>query len=108
MSVLKGERLAKARQEKGLTQRELAEEIGVTPETIVLWETGKQHPNKSELVQLAFLLDVSTDYLLNRVDTPKGILRTVPDIPLPEKTIQELKKIIRDTIEEEFGEKNGV
>ncbi|EGJ33693.1 MULTISPECIES: helix-turn-helix transcriptional regulator [Moorena] len=39
--------LLKLRQQVGLTQRELAEALGVTQKTISIWERGKMQPKLS-------------------------------------------------------------
>ena len=63
-SITIGEKIAKQRKEKGLTQSQLAEMINVSNKTISRWETGEGYPEISLLVPLAKALGVSTDYLL--------------------------------------------
>ena len=41
-----GERLKELREERGLTQPELAEALGVTTNTIFVWEKLKRKPGK--------------------------------------------------------------
>ena len=48
-----GELLKKLRKEKGLTQKQLAEEINVTREIIVHWERGKGMPSGANLLKLS-------------------------------------------------------
>lgn len=57
--------LADLRKAKGMTQREIAEEIGVLPKTVSKWETGNGFPDVSLLPKLAELYGVSTDTLLS-------------------------------------------
>lgn len=57
-------RLAKLRKEKGYTQSELADKIGVSNKSVSRWETGEGYPDISVLVDLADALDVSVDVLL--------------------------------------------
>lgn len=57
-------RLAKLRKEKGYTQSELADKIGVSNKSVSRWETGEGYPDISVLVDLAEALDVSVDALL--------------------------------------------
>ena len=40
------------RKSKGLTQQELAEEIGVVRSTIIAWEKGRYVPNQEQLAGL--------------------------------------------------------
>jgi transcriptional regulator with XRE-family HTH domain len=59
-----GERLRAARQERGLTLRELAQRLGVSPSMISQIETGRASPSVSTLYAIASELDVSLDELL--------------------------------------------
>ena len=59
-----GERLRRARQQQGLTLRELAQRLGVSPSMISQIETGRASPSVSTLYSLATELGVSLDELL--------------------------------------------
>ena len=63
-----GERLKELRLEKGLTQKQLANEIGNTQSAIVYWESNKQEPTISTLKKLCRFFNVSADYLLGIKD----------------------------------------
>ena len=52
------------RQSKGLTQKQVAEKIGVVPKTVSKWENGKGFPDISTLSILADILGVSERILL--------------------------------------------
>ncbi|WP_152946161.1 VanZ family protein [Desulfofundulus thermobenzoicus] len=65
-----GERLAFLRQQKGLSQAELARLLGVGQSTIAMYEKNKRLPDYQFLIRLANFFGVSTDYLLGRVDQP--------------------------------------
>ncbi len=65
-----GEKIAKLRKEKGLTQSRLAEMLNVSNKTISRWETGEGYPEISLLVPLANALGVSVDFLLNEEHKP--------------------------------------
>lgn len=58
------QRLMKLRKEKGYTQNQLAEKIGVSNKSISRWETGEGFPDITILVPLADALGVSVDHLL--------------------------------------------
>lgn len=61
------ERLRMARRELGLTQEELARQLGSISETqISLYERGRQSPSMDNLVKIADELGLSTDWLLER------------------------------------------
>jgi transcriptional regulator with XRE-family HTH domain len=59
-----GERLKELRKQKGLTQKQLGEEIEQAQSTIVYWEKNEQEPSISSLVKLCKFFEVSADYLL--------------------------------------------
>ena len=53
------------RKEKGLTQKELAELIGVSDKTISKWENGNSSPDTSMLMSLSAALEVTVNELLS-------------------------------------------
>jgi len=59
-------RLKEIRQARGLTQKELAQKIGVSTGAIGLYETNRRMPDLSTLKKLADALNVSADYLIGR------------------------------------------
>ena len=60
-----GEFLYGLRKEKGLTQAELAEALGVTNKAVSKWETGEAMPETSLLIPISRIFGVSVDELLN-------------------------------------------
>ncbi len=56
--------LKELRQNAGLTQKQLAAEVGVTKSTISFYELNERFPSAAVLIQLAAFFHVSTDYLL--------------------------------------------
>lgn len=59
-----GERLRQLRKERKLTQKQLAELIGVKNGVISFYELGDRTPSPAVLRKLALALHVTTDYLL--------------------------------------------
>lgn len=59
-----GKRIKEERQLNKLTQQELAEQIGVTQDSISLWEKGKRIPDTQYIISLCKILNISSDYLL--------------------------------------------
>ena len=59
-----GQRVKAARRKEGLTQREMAEKLFVTPNTVLSWEQGRRQPNLFTVCQLAQILHVSAGYLI--------------------------------------------
>ena len=56
--------IASMRKEKGLTQEELANFMGVTKASVSKWETGQSYPDIFLLPQLATFFNISLDELL--------------------------------------------
>ncbi|MBE5866560.1 MAG: helix-turn-helix transcriptional regulator [Lachnospiraceae bacterium] len=63
-----GQTIKLYRKEKGFTQGQLAELIGVSTQAISKWETDTGMPDISQIVPLAKVLQVSTDKLLGHTD----------------------------------------
>jgi len=64
------ERLTNIRIERGYSQAQLAEIVGVSATTIGFWEAGKHQPNPSKLIKLATDLDTTRSFLVGRTDDP--------------------------------------
>lgn len=58
------ENLKKARKQKGLTQKDVAESIGVAKSTYSLYESGGREPNVQTIKKISDTLNVSADELL--------------------------------------------
>ena len=58
------DRLKKLRMNNRLSQKGLADKLGVSQQTVASWETGRTEPSNEFLNSIAKLFDVSTDYLL--------------------------------------------
>lgn len=60
-----GDKIKAARQAAEMTQEALAEKVGVSRQTIFLYETNKRKPkNAAMIIALSRALDVNTDYFL--------------------------------------------
>lgn len=70
------ERLTKARRNSGLSQKEVAEKIKVTRQTISKWELNKTLPNIEQAQLLAQLYNKNIDELINE-DEYKEITETI-------------------------------
>ena len=58
-------RIKLLRKNKGLSQKALADKLGITRSSVNAWEQGISVPSTQYIVELANLFEVSTDYLLN-------------------------------------------
>ena len=59
-----GENIKKLRKNKNMTQKEVADRLNVTPQTVSKWERNISYPDLDMLVQLSGLFQTSTDALL--------------------------------------------
>ena len=59
-----GSMLKKLRQREGLTQQQLADQLGVTKSVVSYYELQERYPSPAVLTKLAAIFHVSTDYLL--------------------------------------------
>lgn len=80
--------LLKLRNQKGLSQKELAEKVYVTRQAVSRWENGETVPNTETLKLLSKLFDVSINTLLG---TPRQLLCQCCGMPLDDSTISKEK-----------------
>ena len=59
-----GKNLKSLRQEKGLLQKQVATELGITESGYGFYEQGKRTPDSEMLKKIASVFNVSADYLL--------------------------------------------
>lgn len=92
-----GKFIAKIRGEIGLTQKELADRIGVTDKAVSKWETGRGFPDIGVLEILAKELGVSVTELMNgeRIKPEKASSQSDSAIL---ETLQYVKRMSRKTL----------
>lgn len=66
-----GGRISASRKQKKMTQDQLAEQLGVTPQAVSKWENDQSCPDITMLPRLAAVFGCSTDALLGIESTPK-------------------------------------
>mgnify|MGYP001566014088 CR=1 FL=1 len=71
MAVDIGSRIATWRTAKGLTRRELAEAIGITPPAVYQWEDGTTMPSTTNLAAVADALGLTMAKFYGRLPTTK-------------------------------------
>ena len=82
-----GKIIRKLRIEKGITQNELSNYLGLTPKMISFYELGERFPPYDIINKLADYFNVSTDYLLGRTDLKN-----------PEKLLYEYSNLSTDEL----------
>ncbi len=99
--------LSTKRQEKGITQEELAEYIGVTKASVSKWETGQSYPDIVLLPQLATYFNISIDELVNynpqmtKHDIKKLYIKLAKDFS--EKSFAEVFVSIEEIVKKYFS-----
>lgn len=100
MDMTIGKRIALLRKEKGLTQEELANHMGVSPQAVSKWENDQTCPDISALPKLARLLGVTVDELL------EGKTETTAVRVLPPEQRRDIKDMmLRITVDSAQGDK---
>ena len=64
MTIELGNRLAELRKQHGLSQEELADQLGVSRQAVSKWERGEASPDTDNLIELARIYGMSLDELL--------------------------------------------
>ena len=83
----RGMMIAEKRKELGMTQRELAEKMGVTDKAVSKWERALSYPDLPSLAKLAETLGMSVDELLQmksesmQIEEKTPISKTISRIP---------------------------
>ncbi|GMA50186.1 hypothetical protein GCM10025857_68230 [Alicyclobacillus contaminans] len=67
-----GAKLRALRNRKGLTQKQIADQLGMTVRGYQYYETGNRYPDLKKACRLAEILDVTLDELSVRDCTPNG------------------------------------
>ena len=90
-------RLRSAREElRDMTQADLAKTAGLPPSSIAHFEGGTRKPSFDSLRKLATALNVTTDYLLGRVDAPDVAAAADPLYRYGTKLTEENRELARD------------
>lgn len=63
-----GQRIYKIRQQKNITQEQLAKDLAISRQAVSKWESGKAIPDIENLMYISSLYDVSLDELIKGDD----------------------------------------
>lgn len=99
-----GERIKKIRQEKGLSQKELGEKLGVSQQMIGQWETGKANPKIETKKKIADALNI---HLSDLIDDWNNLSKDEILSDLGENTAHELSMKMFEKLQSIEGE-NGM
>lgn len=86
------ENLKFAREKRGLSQKEVAENIGVAKSTYSLYESGNREPNVQTIKKIADVLNTSADELLGIDDEPQTIAAHFDGNEYTEEELSKIKE----------------
>jgi len=95
-----GAGIAQRRKQMGLSQEELAKQLGVTRQAVSKWESGAALPSVDNIVELARVLEISVDELLQleKKSSQPGLSAEGVGLILDEHSARQEKRIRRLTI----------
>jgi transcriptional regulator with XRE-family HTH domain len=103
-AALIGGHLQSIRKKRGLTQKRLAEKIGVTREAIAAYESGRSHLTDLTLMDLSVALRVSSDEILGIQPPPQEATpvsrRLMKRVAIIESLPEGIKKRILRTLDD--------
>ena len=73
-------RLAEARKNFGLTQKQVTERLYITTQAISSWESGNSVPDTEKIPEIAALYGVTTDWLLSGKEPSEEILEVTSNL----------------------------
>ncbi|MBO0952929.1 XRE family transcriptional regulator [Fibrella forsythiae] len=84
------QKIKELRKSNGLNQTQLAKKLGITPQSVSEWESGRTRPDISKLLELAHALDTTVDELVPSTTQSQGqssnrIKRVMVDIGMSKK-----------------------
>ena len=85
-----GSRIRKLRIDAGMSQSKLAKKLGTNLNSVQKWETDLSRPSIQNIIRLADIFQVSTDYLLLRENSP-----TISLYELSDTDIKRIRAIVQ-------------
>ena len=100
--VKTGNLIANCRKEKGLTQANLAEQLGVSDRAVSKWETGRSLPDADNMLELSRILGITVDELLKGEKTDEGgfnqMAETINKLNTKQQEEETNKKMLRHEV----------
>lgn len=90
--------LKELRENKGLTQREIAKLLDISQVTYCNWENNKTEPDLNNLIRLCKFFMVSTDYLLGIESEDGRIIIQEPELPIDENKLLSNYRALTDEL----------
>lgn len=80
-----GQKIKKLRNDKNLTQKDLADQVHVTFQTVSKWENDENEPDVATLRELSKLFGCTMDYLLSE-EEQEAVVEAQPETPVEQVT----------------------
>lgn len=72
------DRIQSLRKTKGISQEQLADELGVSRQAVSKWESGQSMPDIEKIILMSEYFKITTDYLLKGIDLRKDTTEKKP------------------------------
>lgn len=92
------ERMKAARKAKGMTQKDVADRLGIAKNTYCGYESGARNPNVLQIQQIARILGVTGDYLIGTSPSPTDVLYI--SRPSGDVSADEIRKGLHELIDQ--------
>lgn len=98
------DRIQSLRKSKGISQEQLADDLGVSRQAVSKWESEQSTPDMDKIVLMSDYFEVTTDYILKGIEpVPVQLNHTTVGDVLDKKVLTKengarIKKIIRYVI----------
>lgn len=88
-----GERIVQLRNDKGVSQGQLAQILGVSRQAISKWENDQSSPDTLHLIKLADVLDTEVEYLAT------GRKTVYEEAPIVVNMVHKVDKVVEKVVE---------
>ena len=112
-NIMVGKTIAKLRQNKNMTQQQLAAALNVSHQAVSKWETGAALPDVQTLMALTGLFGITMEQLLNG-EVPEDRIETPKTVSPVEESIQNIGNFVNNIVsgifrprEEAAGDDDG-
>lgn len=92
-----GQRIAVARNRKGLTQLDLAYKASVSPSSIQRWEAGRLPPVR-ELIRIAGLLEIDPEELVETAPAPTDLEAVLARLEEVHQEVREIRALVESAL----------
>ncbi len=88
------------RNQKGITQKDMADFLGISRQAYANYETGNREPDLTTLKRIAEYFNVTVEYLLGNSELPQTTHENNADLNLRTEQEKTLIRVFRETTEE--------